>query len=283
MRRAAAALFLLSVGCGSGQEAAPPQQDAAPPPEDATTSDATLDAGADVTDAISAFDAPDARDAAPDASKEAGTNPFCLNIDAGTILVCETFDEGTTIPQPFAATDTIGAKLEITDAQALSAPNSARVSFTDAGDYSSATGTTLKATFPNGLPRGRLAFAVYLGATFDGEVDVSAVTWSSASASYRVRFGVNGGTFWTFDSTNIGYASPTPFPSGHWYRVVIEVDIPGKHFSIVVGGVPIFDYPTAPPAFTPTAVELNLGVAALATNVTVPAAVLVDDVLFTSF
>jgi hypothetical protein len=287
MRGRDGALVLLLVGACGTQEAATTSDggafddgavDAAPDvtlDADLGAADATADGGGDTRDTGRA-------DADADASRS-----FCVGLDAAIVLVCETFDDAGTLPLPFRAVTTIPATLEVTSERALSAPNSLRVAFGDpgdAGEFNSATGTVAQATFANAIPRARLEYAVFLDATFGGEVDTSALVWSGAGASYRVRFGLNGGAFWEFDSTGVGYSSQVAFPSGNWYRVEIEVDLTAKHLSITAGGAHILDVPIAPPAMTPTSLELDVGVAAVLSSASGPApAVLVDDVLLTSF
>ena len=170
--------------CACGTNPAPAVTDEAGAP-DASTTDVTIpiDAGSDAQDAADAEDALVAADAAD--APNADASAFCARIDAGTVLVCETFDDAGTVPLPFAVASDIAATVDVTNARALSPPKSARVTFTDAGDYNSATGAVAKAKFATALPRARLSFAVYLDGTYNGEVDVSALIWSDASTFYR--------------------------------------------------------------------------------------------------
>jgi hypothetical protein len=286
--RAASAVAgeLVAVACGS-QSATD-----APSPPDAAT-DAQDDASAVREDADAGV-APDAyADSTLDAdARDSSPSAFCSTVDARTVLVCETFDDGSAVPPPFASTSDIPTTVEVTSVVALSPPNAVATSFVgDAGyDYNSATGAAIRASFGNGLPRARLSFSVRIDGTFDGEVDVAQLTWSASPAdTYWLRFGTNTGLFWKYESTGYGSLSITSFPTGAWYRVVVEVDLAAKHVDITVGGVVVFDGFLAPSptleadAAAANAVELALGAPAASTHASAPAVVYVDDVLLTDF
>jgi hypothetical protein len=270
----------IAVACGSQSG------DDAPVP-------APIDAGNDVVvedanDGAVPTDAGDAGDAA-DAAREA--TAFCSLVDAQAIYVCETFDDAGAVPPPFAPDADIPATIDVSPMLSLSPPRALRTAFTgDAGfDYNSATGAAIRATIAKGVPRARLSFAVRIEGTFDGEVDVVQLTWSASPAdTYWLRFGTNTGLFWRYDSAGFGSLSINSFPTGAWFRVVVEVDLAAQHYAVTVGGVRVFDGLIAPgaafaDASAASSVELALGAAAVSTGASAGATVYIDDVVLTDF
>ncbi len=207
---------------------------------------------------------------------------ICSKADAGTVIFCETFDTAAEVPPELAPAITIPATIAVDRAKALSAPHALRIAFGDPGPYNSATGAATKTTFEQALARSRLDFAIHLEGVFGGEVDVLQMTWKSATEDYWIRFGTNGGRFWTFTSSGLGAASFTAFPTEDWYRVVVEVDLDQGRYTVTAGEVRIFDQPTLAEGFAPLRLELSLGAPAVSTSIVGPSAVLVDDVLLTT-